>query len=293
MTPTLNLIGPGRLGRSLARLWHDGGCVRVGAIAGRNPAHTRAARDFIGDGRPCSADSMSPAQLWLIATPDDTIAEVATQLAASGMVRPGDCVFHCSGALDSAALAPALAVGAVVASVHPLKSFADPATAISDFAGTFCACEGDPAALQQLAPLFDAIGARRFAVSAEHKLLYHAAAVLACNHLVGLMEAALRCMEGAGVERDTAWAALQPLITGTLANIDRVGTRAALTGPVARGDGHTIRSEIAATDALDPDIGDAYRVLSLLALELAPAGNGLTRGDIEGPDRSPPPVQVP
>lgn len=278
--PALNLVGPGRVGRSLARLWHDAGCVRIGAISGRDCARTQAARDFIGAGTPCPAGALPPAELWLIATPDDIIADVATTLAAARVVRPGDGVFHCSGALGSAVLAPLRAVGAVIASVHPLKSFADPGVAIGDFAGTFCACEGDAEALQRLAPLFDAIGAHRFTVSAQHKLLYHAAAVLACNHLVGLMEAALQCMEGAGVERTTAWAALQPLVAGTLANIDRVGTRAALTGPVARGDRHTIRSEIAATAALDPDLGEAYRVLSRVALGLAPAENGLTLDDI-------------
>ncbi len=283
-TATLNLIGPGRLGRSLARLWHDTGSVRIGGVAGRDPAHTLAARNFIGAGSACTAAALPAAELWLIATPDDAIATVAAELAARSQLRPSDCVFHCSGALGSAVLAPVRAAGAVVASVHPLKSFANPTSACADFAGTFCACEGDPGALLQLAPLFDAIGARRFSVAAEHKLLYHAAAVLACNHLVALMEAALRAMEGAGVERATAWAALQPLVAGTLANIDRVGTRDALTGPVARGDRATIRSEIAVTRALDPDLGDAYQVLSRIALGLAPSGNGLTRDDIDAAD---------
>ncbi|NLF54112.1 MAG: DUF2520 domain-containing protein, partial [Thauera phenolivorans] len=34
--PTLNLVGPGRLGRSLARLWSDAGLVRIGAVLGRD-----------------------------------------------------------------------------------------------------------------------------------------------------------------------------------------------------------------------------------------------------------------
>lgn len=280
LIPTLNLIGPGRLGRTLARLWQDKGLVRIGAVAGRDAGRCSSARDFIGAGSPMTEGQLPPADLWLIATPDDAIAGVATRLAADAALRPGDIAFHCSGALASAVLAPLQASDAHTASIHPLKSFASPDTAITSFDGTFCACEGEPEAVQRLAPLFDAIGARRFAVTSEHKLRYHAAAVLACNHLVALMEAALRCMEGAGVNRDTAWSALQPLIAGTLANVDRNGTRAALTGPVARGDKQTIRNEIDATSSLDPDLGEAYRVLSLLALNLAPPNNGLTRKDI-------------
>lgn len=280
--PTLNLIGPGRLGRTLARLWHDAGLVRMGAVAGRNAERSINAREFIGAGSPVTEGPPPPADLWLIATPDDAIAGIAAQLAGQRALRPGDIVFHCSGALRSDVLAPLHAIGARTASVHPLKSFAAPATAITSFDGTFCACEGEPEALQRIAPLFDAIGARRFSIDAEHKLRYHAAAVLACNHLVALMEAALRCMEGAGVDRDTAWSALQPLVAGTLANIDRNGTRAALTGPVARGDKQTIRDEIDAATDLDPDLGEAYRALSLVALNLTPPDNGLTRDDISG-----------
>ena len=278
--PTLNLIGAGRLGRTLARLWHDAGLVHMGAVAGRNAERCFGARDFIGAGTPVVEGPLPPADLWLIATPDDTIASVAAQLANTTALRPGDIAFHCSGALASDVLTPLRAIGAHTASVHPLKSFAAPDTAITSFAGTFCACEGEPEALQHIAPLFDAIGARRFPVASEHKLRYHAAAVLACNHLVALLEAALRCMEGAGVDRNTAWFAMQPLVAGTLANIDRNGTRAALTGPVARGDKQTIRDEIKATSSLDPDLGEAYRVLSLVALNLAPPNNGLTRDDI-------------
>jgi predicted short-subunit dehydrogenase-like oxidoreductase (DUF2520 family) len=280
--PTLNLVGPGRLGRSLARLWADAGLVRVGAVLGRDPANTRAACAFIGAGTPhAPGEALPPAGLWLLATPDDALADTARALAAAGALRPADVAFHCSGALASAVLAPLRARGALLAGVHPLKSFADPAAAIAGFAGTFCACEGDPAALAALAPLFDAIGARRFDVEPAHKILYHAAAVLACNHLVALIDAALRCMEGAGVGRDTGWAALLPLVEGTLANIGRGGTAGALTGPVARGDRATVCAEIAATGAVDVDIGAAYRVLSLLALRLAPAATGLSREDIE------------
>ena len=279
--PTLNLVGPGRLGRSLARLWSDAGLVRIGAVLGRDPANTRTARAFIGAGTPYApGETLPPAGLWLIATPDDVLADTARSLAAAGVLRPADIAFHCSGALASEVLAPLRAHGALLAGAHPLKSFADPASAITGFAGTFCGCEGDPAALAALGPLFDAIGARRFRVDPAHKILYHSAAVLACNHLVALMDAALRCMEGAGVERDTAWAALLPLVEGTVANIGRSGTAGALTGPVARGDRATVCAEINATGALDADIGAAYRVLSLLALRLAPAA-GLAREDVE------------
>ena len=266
--PTFNLIGPGRLGQTLTRLWHDAGLISVAGLLGRDAVRTQAAQEFIGAGRVLDREALAPARLTLLATPDDALAPLAHTLAAAGTIGAGDVVFHCSGALSSEVLAPLRARGAVVASVHPLKSFAAPARAIHDFAGTACACEGDAAALTALAPLFDAIGGRRFAIDPARKLLYHAGAVLACNHLVALMDAALRCMEDAGMPRALAWPALRPLIDGTLANLDHGGTRAALTGPVARGDTATVQREIAATQQSGATVSDAYRILSQLAAEL-------------------------
>ncbi|MBB5192698.1 putative short-subunit dehydrogenase-like oxidoreductase (DUF2520 family) [Silvimonas terrae] len=265
--PALNIIGPGRLAQTLGRLWHERASVRVADLLARDAARGHAAAAFIGAGRVVDWDGLTPAAITLLATPDDAIAGAVPRLASQ--VRPGDVVFHCSGALSSAVLAPLRNAGAVLASVHPLFSFADPAHAVTRFAGTWCAAEGDTAALDVLLPLFDQIGAQRFTIAASGKLLYHAGAVLACNHLVALMETALRSMEGAGIPRDAAWSALKPLIDGTLANLDRYGPAQALTGPAARNDLGIIAQEIAATTALDPATGETYRVLTDVALQLA------------------------
>lgn len=277
-TPELKLIGAGRLGRSLARLWHQASAVRIGAVIDPDATAQDEAIAFIGAGSvPLAA---RPSALNLIATRDDAIANAASALAASGTIRPGDIVFHCSGALASDVLSPLKACGAFVASIHPMRSFASPSSAVEEFRGTVCAQEGDSEALAVLGPLFDLIGGKRIAISAQHKLLYHAGAVMACNHLVALMDGALRCLLAAGVPAEAAWPALRPLIDGTLANIDRSGTHAALSGPIARGDLATVQAECAATRAHDEDIGRAYAALSILALPLSAAANPIQRADL-------------
>jgi predicted short-subunit dehydrogenase-like oxidoreductase (DUF2520 family) len=45
-------------------------------------------------------------------------------------------VFHCSGAKASAVLAPVQACGALIASLHPVRSFADKDACAAAFAGT-------------------------------------------------------------------------------------------------------------------------------------------------------------
>ncbi|MDR3427923.1 DUF2520 domain-containing protein [Silvimonas sp.] len=275
--PTLNVIGPGRLSQTLAWQWHRQGLLGVEGLLARDSAHALAAQAFIGAGQVVDWPGLQTASITLIATPDDAIPSVVEQLLQSDVIRPGHVVFHCSGALTSDLLVPLRDAGASVASVHPLKSFADPALAVNNFAGTWCGYEGDEAALACLLPLFDALGAQRFAIDPAHKLLYHAGAVLACNHLVALMETALRSMQGAGVPREAAWQALRPLIDGTLLNLDQCGPVGALTGPVARNDMKTVELEIAATGQLDPTVAAVYQSLTAVAVQLAALQGGHKR----------------
>jgi len=262
---TVNLLGAGRLGRSLGRLIAtDREAVLQDVLTTRADSAVSAVA-FIGAGRAVhDLAALRPAGLWLLTPPDAAIAPLATALAGTGLLRAGDVVCHCSGALPSSLLAPLRAAGAAVASVHPLKSFADPAAAAASFAGTWCTAEGDAEALQCLQPLFERLGARVARMDAAGKTLYHAAAVLMCNDLVALMEAGLRSAEAAGLAREAALA-----MFGPLDNVFRIGSVRALTGPVARGDAAVVARQHQALQALDPRLAEAYRALAAVALDLA------------------------
>lgn len=270
MSLTVNLLGAGRLGRSLGRLIAtDREAVLQDVLTTRADSAVSAVA-FIGAGRAVhDLAALRPAGLWLLTPPDAAIAPLATALAGTGLLRAGDVVCHCSGALPSSLLAPLRAAGAAVASVHPLKSFADPAAAAASFAGTWCTAEGDAEALQCLQPLFERLGARVARMDAAGKTLYHAAAVLMCNDLVALMEAGLRSAEAAGLEREAALAMFGPLVRETLDNVFRIGSVRALTGPVARGDAAVVARQHQALQALDPRLAEAYRALAAVALDLA------------------------
>lgn len=270
MPETLNIIGAGRAGRTLGALFTRAGLCAVQDVLSAEIATAQSALAFIGAGRAVRAlGDMRAADFWLLTPPDAAIAPVAAALAAAGRVRAGDVVFHCSGALASDVLMPLKKAGARIASVHPLKSFADPAIAVNTFAGTYCTAEGDAAALALLQPLFEKIGARLSVIDAAGKTLYHAASVLVCNDLTALMEAGLRAFENAGLERATAQQMMEPLVRETVDNIFALGTVRALTGPVARGDAEVVARQLTALEALDPRIAAAYRALNALALDLA------------------------
>jgi len=270
--PTLNLIGPGRAGRTLAALLARGGAGVLQDVLSAEYATAHSAVAFIGSGRAVRRlPEMRAAALWLLTPPDAAIAPVAAALAASSVIRAGDIVFHCSGSQPSSLLAPLSAAGARIASVHPLKSFADPATAVNSFTGTWCTAEGDAAAIAVLRPLFEGIGAQVATIDPAGKTLYHAASVLVCNDLNALMEAGLRVYEKSGLDRATAQQMMEPLVRETLDNVFALGTVRALTGPVARGDAEVVRRQLAALESFDPQIAAAYRALNSIALELARA----------------------
>jgi predicted short-subunit dehydrogenase-like oxidoreductase (DUF2520 family) len=271
-TPTLNLLGAGRLGRSVGRLIAtDREAVLQDVLTTRADSAVSAVA-FIGAGRAVhDLAALRPADLWLLTPPDAVIAPLAMALAGTGLLRAGDVVCHCSGALPSSLLAPLRAAGASVASMHPLKSFADPAASAASFAGTWCTAEGDAAALQCLQPLFERLGARVARMDAAGKTLYHAAAVLMCNDLVALLEAGLRSAEAAGLARGAALEMFAPLVRETLDNVFRLGPARALTGPVLRGDAAVVQAQHGALEALDPRLAGVYRALAVVALELARA----------------------
>ena len=253
---------------------------RVTAVAGRDRRRTEEAASRIGAAVPVLSprDAASRAELVLLAVPDDAIEASCHELVAARAFARGSIVAHCSGALSSESLAPARReLGCHVASFHPLQSFPTVEAALESLPGSYCFDEGDEAALAALEALGAAIGAHCVRIDTAHKPLYHAAAVMACNYLTGLMDAALRLAESARIERRTAWQALEPLIRATVENISKLGTEAALTGPIARGDLRTVTAHLAALDESERELSDLYRALGRWTVDLA-----LRKGSIEG-----------
>jgi len=266
---SLNIIGAGRVGRTLARLWRETGTFSVDAVLTATPDGGRDALAFIGAGRSVlRLADMRCAEVWMVTVPDAAIGACGEALAASALLRSGDAVFHCSGALSSAELASAAARGALTASVHPLKTFASAQAAACSFAGTHCAAEGAPAALEVLRPAFERIGAKVFEIDPGQKTVYHAASVIVCNCLTALLETGLRCFEKAGFARETALPMMEPLVRETLDNVLALGPVRALTGPIARGDAAVVERQLEALGAADPRIAEIYRILGAVALEL-------------------------
>ena len=279
--PSIAIIGAGKVGTAVGALAVRAG-YRVTAVAGRDRRRTEQAASRIGAEVPVLSplEAAGRAELVLLTVPDDAIETSCDELVAARAFARGSLVAHCSGALSSECLDPARReLGCHVASFHPLQSFPTVEAALASLPGSYCFGEGDEAALAALEELGAAIGAHCVRIETRHKALYHAAAVMACNYLTGLLDAALALATTARIERRTAWQALEPLIRATVENISELGTEAALTGPIARGDTKTVAAHLAALDESAHELSGLYRALGSWTVDLA-----LRKGSIEAAD---------
>ena len=220
---TIAVVGPGRLGTALSA------ALRGASLDVQGPLRRGETPD-------------RPVTLVLLCVPDGAIA------AAARAVPPGPVVGHCSGATT---LEPIAAAGHPAFSLHPLMTV--PARGVTTFEGAGAAVAGHPAA----AELARRLQLRPIEIGDGDRAAYHAAASMASNFLITLETAAERVAATAGMTRE----ALVPLVRASVENWADQG-RAALTGPIARGDAATVRLHRAALRERAPELLPLYDVLA-------------------------------
>ena len=232
--PPLAIIGRGRMGTALAA------ALRASGADVRGP---------LGRG-----ESVPSADVVLLCVPDREIA------SAAGVVPAGPLVGHVSASAPLDLLAPHERF-----SLHPLLSVVG---AGAQFDGAYCAIDGSSeTALDAARGIASALGMRVKVVPREQRPLYHAAASVASNFLITLEGAAERLASAVGLERE----ALVPLVQATVDNWARQGARAALTGPIARGDVATAARQREAVADAAPDLLPLWDALAAATRELAVA----------------------
>ncbi len=262
----LGFIGAGTVGTALATKLSRKG-YKVVAVSSRNQTSARNLAQTISgchafDSNQGVADA---AELVFITTPDDTIASVVPTVNW----RPAQSVVHCSGADSTQILEPAKKSGALVGVFHPLQTFASAKQAIENMPGSTFALEAEEPLLSTLKDMATALDGHWIELKASDKVIYHAAAVIACNYLVTLVKLATDLWQTFGITPQQATQALLPLIRGTIHNIETLGIPQCLTGPIARGDTGTIKKHLAALQKMAPSVLPAYRELGGQTIPIA------------------------
>jgi predicted short-subunit dehydrogenase-like oxidoreductase (DUF2520 family) len=212
------------------------------------------------------------AELIILSVTDASVGPLCAQLVAERLLGPGQIVAHLAGALDLTPLAPALAAGAKVGSMHPLRAV-PPGSRADALSGAAAGIEGsDDDVRGMLHALAQALHMLPLA-AAGSRSLYHAAAVLAGGAQVALFSEAVRAFQSAtGASEPEARAALLPLTKGAIETLSSQDPTQAITGPVTRGDVATVSGHLKALDSHDARTAQIYRQLSQAASELSKKG---------------------
>lgn len=222
--PTLHLIGPGKVGLTLATIFWNNGFFTQG--------------DTLGKKSPIERENFSAGDWVLITVPDDLIPKVFKELTSK--VDLPLKVWHCSGVLSSKDLPNS---HHQLASVHPAKSIAK-VMSLEEWRLSPCAfgIEGDPSLLAHLQSVFQPLYPKAWIpLNSEQKVGYHLAQTLACNYLITLQQEGFGQLSDLGLSSTEAKSILEPLLESTLQNLNKVDSPiSALTGPVAREDKETL-----------------------------------------------------
>ncbi|EXG79387.1 Rossmann-like and DUF2520 domain-containing protein [Cryptosporangium arvum] len=274
----VGLVGVGRAGSVLAAALARAGHRTVALSAVSSASRRRAAERLPGAPIVPPDAVVAAADLALLAVPDDALEPLVTGLAEVGAFRPGQLVVHISGAHGLDVLQPATRAGALPLALHPIMTFTGRDEDESRLAGVHWGVTTVP----ELRPVGEALvvemGGEPLWVENSQRPLYHAALVVAANHLVTLINDAVDLLRAAGVERPGA--ALAPLAGAALDNALRSGD-AALTGPVSRGDAGTVANHLDALRGRQPSAVAGYLAMARRTADRAIAAGRLDPASAE------------
>ncbi|MBK8130803.1 MAG: DUF2520 domain-containing protein [bacterium] len=265
------LIGPGAVGKVLARRLVGAGWTCAGVCGRGSSAGRRLAKEL---GAPY-VSSVGEIRLGrgviLLAVGTGQIAPLAKELARLDLAWSRIAVLHHSGTLDTTPLAPLARLGATVAACHPFMTF--PRFAGQVGAGTkedlydpqfplFFGIDGDERGLRTCRKVVKACNGKSLVVRGGDRVAYHAAAVLACTLLGANIALATEVLKKVGISEKPALDAVMAIAQETLRNFAEYGMGRSWTGPAVRGDKKTVTAHVRAMSKLDRDAGRVYRVLA-------------------------------
>jgi len=275
------IVGAGKVGTVLGRvLVEEGG--RITAVVSRSRSSATSAASYLGCRIHADALTAIPPEtdIVFITTPHDAVAGVASTLARlEGLEfgRMGAC--HASGMLTASVLEPLAERGSTVFSFHPLQTFprSFPPRRIVPLARGICyGADGSAAGLRMARRFARALRGHVIEIPPEQRELYHAACVVASNHLTALLSVLQEMYGGVRGEKRPSLEPFRPIINATVVNVFATSPATALSGPVARGGVDTVARHLEAVRASLPALMPYFTRMTLETARLAVERGTLT-----------------
>ncbi|MDW7695720.1 Rossmann-like and DUF2520 domain-containing protein [Flammeovirgaceae bacterium SG7u.111] len=229
----VTFIGAGNVAWHLSQALESIGLI-VAEVYSRDLGHAQKLCKKLYDAAPVNSldFSSSEAELFVIAIPDDAIAEVASSL----LLPPNTTLVHTSGAMAIDLLVPYATKFGVF---YPLQTFS--ANQKINFKHIpLCLEASDAETLALMERIAKRLSENVAKVSSAQRKVIHLAAVFACNftnHLLAISEQILK-VNGQDLEL------LKPLVAAMLEKALKNGPAGSQTGPAIRGDQETINEHL-------------------------------------------------
>ncbi len=260
----IGIISAGKVGAVLGAALREAGHAVVGVHAVSEISQTRAEALLPGVPILPIPTIVERSEVVLLAVPDDALGTLVSGLAETGAWQQGQIIIHTSGVHGANILAPAREHGAIGLAIHPAMTFTGLSVDLDRIKNTSFAVTGPAPFLPIAQALTVEMGAEPVIVAEADRGLYHAALAHASNHLMTITGQTLQILQSVGIKNPSHY--LEPLLRASLENALASGENA-LTGPVARGDSHTVhthREELKnyAREETSEDISEAYLALA-------------------------------
>ena len=260
----VGFVGAGKVGCSLGKLFSDTQHNLTGFYS-RSSDSAQDAADFTKSKHFQSLETLiEESDTVFITVADDSIAAVWDSI--KHMSVAGKMICHCSGSLSSNIFKDIEETGAFGFSIHPLLAVSDRYKSYQELPKALFTIEGNAEHTPEIKALLEDSGLKYQVISADVKTRYHGAAVMCSNLVVGLIQAAEDELRACGFSEEQLSDAISPLLLGNVNKVLKVGTKAALTGPIERGDVGTVEKHLNTFEGIDRQV---YKTMSLKTLEVA------------------------
>ncbi|MFZ3106603.1 MAG: DUF2520 domain-containing protein [Candidatus Hydromicrobium sp.] len=293
-TTRINLcvIGAGRVGTTVSYTLAEKELpnIKLKAISSRSVESLNRAKKILGSKAAGviftreNSKAVSQANCILICTPDDVISNVCSDIFKDKSKDfKNYYAIHFSGSKSLEVLNSARAAGAEIASIHPLKSFASIEEAIKSLPGTIFGITYSSTESKKMAEfLVKSLGGEIIEVENNKKPLYHAAACVASNYLVTLINYAVLIHKKMGIKPEDSLKGLMGLVEDTVSNIKKMGTEKSLTGPIARGDVGTIKEHVKSfNEFFSKEDSALYRMMGIETSKIAHQNKWIKESTVE------------
>jgi predicted short-subunit dehydrogenase-like oxidoreductase (DUF2520 family) len=273
---SIALFGAGRVGTAVAQLLRRRG-HRIAGVWSRTPESAIRAAKFLGAETWQLGSGAPRCDLALIGASDHAIAPVAARISRA--LEPGTVACHFAGSLGLGPLKAVLDSGGRGCALHPVQAVPDVAAGVARLPGStwgLTCSEGMRAWTRKL--VAGELEGTPIEVPEDARPVWHAAAVTTSNGIAALIATGEAMLGTIGV--DDPAAALAPLAAGTVANAAVRGGGEALTGPVLRGEGPTVKRHLEALGDAAPDLVRPYALVAELVLRAAQRAGRIDR-DVE------------